>query len=130
AQYPQITPPTIQVDCNYPGANATVVAETIAAPIEQEVNGVEDMLYMASQSTNDGSYTLTVTFKNGVNLNMAQVLIQNRVNLALPRLPDVVKATGVTTRKRSADILLTISLNSPSGKYDQLYMSNYAVMHL
>jgi multidrug efflux pump len=130
AQYPQITPPTIQVDCVYPGASSQVVAESIAAPIEQEVNGVEDMLYMVSQCTNDGSYTLTVTFKNGVNLNMAQVLVQNRLNLALPRLPDVVKATGVTTRKRSPDILLTVSLNSPTGRYDQLYMSNYAVLHL
>jgi multidrug efflux pump len=130
AQYPQIAPPTIQIDCNYPGASSQVVAESIAAPIEQEVNGVEDMLYMASQCTSDGTYTLTVTFKNGVNLNMAQVLVQNRLNLAMPRLPDVVKATGVTTRKRSSDILLTVSLNSPTGRYDQLYLSNYAVLHL
>ena len=82
----------MQVDCNYPGADARVVAETIAAPIEQQVNGVEDMLYMSSQSTNDGSYTLTVTFKPGVDLNLAQVLVQNRVSLAMPQLPDVVRA--------------------------------------
>ncbi len=126
AQYPPIAPPTVQVDCNYPGASAEVVAQTVAAPIEQQVNGVEDMMYMASQSTSDGSYTLTVTFKPGVNLNVAQVLVQNRVNLALPQLPDVVRQTGVTTKKRSPDILLTVSLNSPHERYDQLYLSTYA----
>jgi multidrug efflux pump len=130
AQYPQITPPTIQVDCNYPGASAEVVAETVAAPIEQQVNGVEDMLYMSSACTNDGSYTLTVTFKLGVQLNFAQVLVQNRVNLALPNLPDVVKATGVITRKRSADILLVASIISPHGRYDQLYLSNFALTRI
>ncbi len=130
AQYPIITPPTVQVDCNYPGASAQVVAESVAAPIEQFVNGVEDMLYMSSQCTSDGSYTLTITFRLGKNLNLAQILVQNRLNLALPSLPDVVKQTGVTTRKRSPDMLLTVSLNSPSRKYDQLYLSNYAVMRL
>jgi len=130
AQYPQIAPPTVQVDCNYPGASAQVVAESLAAPIEQQVNGVEDMLYMNSQCTNDGSYTLTVTFKLGVDLNLAQVLVQNRVNLALPQLPDVVKQTGVTTRKRSPDILLVIALTSPNRKYDQLYLSNYALLQV
>src|SRR5882672_8803966 len=108
SQYPKVTPPTVQVDCNYPGASSRVVAETIAAPIEQQVNGVEDMLYMSSQSTSDGSYTLTVTFKPGINLNLAQVLVQNRINLALPLLPDVVKQAGVTTRKRTPDILQVI----------------------
>src|SRR6476660_5678607 len=87
------------------------------------------MMYMSSQSTNDGSYSLTVTFKTGVNLNLAQVLVQNRVNLAMPSLPEVVRQTGVTTKKRSPDILLTASLNSPDGTYDQLYLSNYALMH-
>lgn len=130
AQYPSIAPPTVQVDCNYPGASAKVVAQTIASPIEQQVNGVEDMLYMSSQSTNDGSYTLTVTFKPGVDLNLAQVLVQNRVSLALPQLPDVVRQTGVTIKKRSPDILLTVSLNSPDGRYDQLYLSNYAVLQI
>ena len=130
SQYPPVTPPTIQVDCNYPGASAQVVAEAIAAPVEQQVNGVEKMLYMTSQCTSDGSYTLTVTFDIGTDLNMAQVLVQNRVNLALPNLPDVVRATGVTTRKRSPEILMTVSLNSPSGKYDQLYLSNYALTRM
>jgi hydrophobe/amphiphile efflux-1 (HAE1) family protein len=130
SQYPQVTPPTIQVDCNYPGASSQVVAEAIAAPIEQQVNGVERMLYMTSQATSDGSYTLTVTFEIGTNLNLAQVLVQNRVNLALPNLPDVVRATGVTTRKRSPEMLITISVNSPDGRYNQLYLSNYAVTHL
>ncbi len=91
AQYPEITPPAVQVSCSYPGANATVVADTVAAPIEQQVNGVENMLYMSSICTNDGTYNLTVTFKLGVNLDMAQVLVQNRVAMAMPTLPDVVK---------------------------------------
>ncbi len=130
AQYPPIVPPTIQVQCNYPGASAQVVAESIAAPIEQYVNGVEEMLYMSSNCTNDGSYTLGVTFKPGVDLKFAQVLVQNKVNLALPSLPDVVKQTGVTTRKRSPDILLVVTLTSPNNRYDQLYLSNYAAIHI
>src|ERR671939_771167 len=130
AQYPDVTPPTVRVTANYPGADARVVADTVAAPIEQQVNGVEDMLYMVSQSNNDGSYTLTVTFKPGVNLNFAQVLVQNRVNLALPQLPDVVKQAGVTTRKRTPDILMVVGVYSPHGRYDQLYLSNYATIKL
>src|SRR4051812_34167722 len=130
AQYPPITPPSIIVSCNYPGASAQVVAETIAAPIEQQVNGVENMLYMSSNSTNDGGYTLTVTFKPGVNLNFAQVLVQNRVNLALPMLPEVVKQTGVITRKRSPDILLLVSMVSPDNSRDQLYLSNYTTLYI
>src|SRR6516225_2759199 len=130
AQYPQITPPSINVMCNYPGANAYVVADSVAAPIEQQVNGVEDMLYMVSQSNNDGSYNLTVTFKPGVNLNFAQVLVQNRINLALPLLPDVVKQAGVTTRKRNPDILQVIGIYSPRGRYDQLYLSNFATIRV
>lgn len=130
AQYPPIAPPTVEVACNYPGASAQTVAETVAAPIEQRVNGVEDMLYMNSSSTNDGSYALTVTFRPGIDLNLAQVRVQNRVSLALPTLPEAVRRTGVTTRKRSPDILLQISINSPDGRYDQLYLSNYAKLHL
>src|SRR5216117_4589285 len=110
AEYPEITPPNVQVTARYPGANAQVVADTVAAPIEQQVVGVEGMLYMSSQSNNDGSYTLDVTFKLGAEVNMAQVLVQNRVAIAEPTLPDVVKATGVVVRKRSPDILLGISL--------------------
>ncbi len=130
AQYPQITPPSIMVSCTYPGANAQVVADSIAAPIEQQVNGVEGMMYMVSQSNNDGSYALTVTFKPGVNLNFAQVLVQNRINLAVPLLPDVVKQAGVTTRKRNPDILQVIAIYSPNGRYDQLYLSNFATIKI
>jgi len=126
AMYPPISPPTVQVDCNYPGGSAEVVSETIATPIEQEVNGVEGMLYMSSQCTNDGSYSLTIAFEHGVNLNLAQVLVQNRVNLALPRLPEVIKQTGLRVRKKSPDILMTVNLYSPDQRYDSLYLSNYA----
>ena len=128
--FPQIAPPTVSVTCQYPGASAQVVAETIAAPIEQQVNGVENMMYMSSACTNDGNYTLTVTFKQGIDMNLAQVLVQNRVSLAVPLLPDVIKATGVTTKKRSPDILLAIGIYSPDGRYDQLYLSNYAHMRI
>src|SRR2546423_5054498 len=130
AQYPEIAPPTVQVNCMYPGASATVVADTVAAPIEQQVNGVENMLYMSSNSGNDGSYNLTVTFKLGTNLDMAQVLVQNRVSLAMPTLPDVVKATGVTTKKKSPNILLLVNLYSPNSSKDQLYISNYATIQV
>ena len=136
AEYPEITPPTVRVTANYPGANAQVVADTVAAPIEQQVNGVEEMMYMSSQSNNDGSYTLDVTFELGTDINMAQVLVQNRVAIAEPTLPDVVRTIGVTTKKRSPDILLGISLysedNPETGRpyYDSLYLSNYATIQL
>jgi multidrug efflux pump len=130
AQYPEITPPTVRVSCTYPGASAQVVADTVAAPIEQQVNGVEDMLFMSSQCSNDGTYSLTVTFKVGTNLNMAQVLVQNRVALAQPMLPDVVKQIGVTTKKRSPDLMLIVNLFSPDGRYDQLYLSNYTMIQI
>jgi multidrug efflux pump subunit AcrB len=136
AQYPQIAPPTVRVTANYPGANAQVVADTVAAPIEQQVNGVEGMLYMSSQSSNDGSYSLDVTFELGTDLNMAQVLVQNRVAVSQPTLPDVVKATGVTVKKRTPDILLVVNLYSEddpaTGKqaHTRLYMSNYATIQL
>jgi len=130
AMYPPIAPPTVMVTCQYPGASAEVVAQTVAAPIEQQVNGVENMMYMSSACTNDGNYTLTVTFKHGVDMNLAQVLVQNRVSLANPLLPDVIKATGVTTKKRSPDILLAIGIYSPTNRFDQLYLSNYAYLHV
>ena len=130
AMYPPISPPTIQVDCSYPGASAEIVSQTVATPIEQQVNGVENMLYMSSQCTNDGAYNLTVTFKHGVDLNMAQVLVQNRVSLAVPLLPDVIKQTGLTTRKKSPDILLALALVSPDSSYDQVYLSNYALLRV
>jgi multidrug efflux pump len=130
AQYPEITPPTVQVSCTYPGASSKVVADTVAAPIEQQVIGVENMRYMSAQSTNDGGYNLTVTFEVGTNLDMAQVLVQNRVNLALPSLPGEVKQTGVSVKKKSPSILLVVNLISPKGTYDQLYLSNYATINL
>ena len=130
AQYPEVTPPTVRVSCTYPGASAAVVADTVAAPIEQSVNGVEDMLYMSSSSSNDGTYQLTVTFKVGTDLNMAQVLVQNRVAQALPTLPDVVKQIGVTTQKRSPDLMMIINLICTNGRYDQLYLGNYALMQV
>src|SRR6202042_3447857 len=112
AEYPEIQPPTVRVTATYPGANAQIVADTVAAPIEQQIVGVENMLYMSSQSNNDGSYTLDVTFALGTDVNMAQVLVQNRVAIAQPTLPDVVKAVGVTTKKRSPDILFVINMYS------------------
>ncbi|MFN9642596.1 MAG: efflux RND transporter permease subunit [Pirellula sp.] len=130
AQYPEIAPPTVQVTCLYPGANANVVAQTVAAPIEQQVTGVEKMLYMSSQASNDGTYNLTVTFDVGTNLDMAQVLVQNRVNLALPSLPNEVKQTGVSVKKKSASILLVVNVVSPDKSRDQLYLSNYATIRL
>jgi len=130
AQYPEIAPPTISVSCVYPGASSAVVAETVASAIEQQITGVEGMLYMSSQSTGDGQYSLTVTFDVGVDLDMAQVLVQNRVNLALPALPDVVRQTGVVVRKKSPGILLVINLFSPDGSLDQLQLSNYATIRL
>jgi multidrug efflux pump len=130
AQYPDITPPTVEVSAIYPGANAQVVADTVAAPIEQQVNGVEGMLYMSSQCTNDGTYTLTVTFQNGVDLNMAQVLVQNRASLAQPILPDLVKRRGVTVKKKSPSVLMIVNLFSPDRSRDNLYLSNYATIQL
>ena len=130
AQYPEITPPTIEVSATYPGANSEVVADTVAAPIEQQISGVENMLYMASQSTNDGTYTLTITFKIGVDLNMAQVLVQNRVALAEPNLPELVKRRGVSVKKKSPGTLMIVNLFSPDASRDNLYLSNYATTQI
>ena len=130
AQYPQITPPAVTVSINYPGASAQIVADTVAAPIEQQVNGVEGMLYMSSQMGNDGSYTLTVTFDIGADLNTALVMVQNRVALAMPQLPNSVQNQGITIRKRTPDILMVANLFSPNHRYDDIYLSNFAMINL
>lgn len=129
-RYPNITPPTIQVTTVYPGANAQVVADTIAAPIEQQVNGVEDMLYMASSSSANGAYSLTITFNVGTDLDKAQVLVENRVALAEPQLPTEVRQQGITVKKQSTSILLVASLTSPDKTFDSLFLSNYANLQL
>ncbi|MGE3181239.1 MAG: efflux RND transporter permease subunit [Phycisphaerae bacterium] len=130
AQYPEITPPTILVTAFYPGADAKVVAETVAQPIEQEVNGVEDMLYMSSVCAADGSYQLTVTFAVGTNLDDANVLVQNRVATAISSLPEEVQRLGVTTKKQSSSMIMVLTLISPNGEYDDLYLSNYAKLNM
>src|SRR5271163_988791 len=130
AQYPDVVPPTVQVTTRYPGASAKTVVDTVALPIEQQVNGVEDMLYMQSYSAADGTYSLTVTFKIGTDLNFAQVLVQNRVSSALSQLPQAVQNQGVTVQKKSTSILLFVTLTSPDAKYDSLYLSNYATINL
>ena len=125
-QYPEIAPPTVVVRASYPGADADTVAATVATPLEQEVNGVEGMLYMSSYSTSDGSMSLTITFALGTDLDLAQVLVQNRVAIALPRLPEEAQRLGVTTAKSSPDLMMVVHMLSPDGTYDQLYVSNYA----
>src|SRR5437660_5384220 len=140
AQYPEVAPPTITVTANYPGANAKVVADTVATPIEQEINGVENMIYMSARCTNDGQMLLDVTFKLGTNLDMAQVLVQNRVKIAEAKLPEDVKRQGVNTKKKSPSILMCINLISEKEtdpktgkerfKYDQLHLSNYATIQV
>src|SRR6187551_1636704 len=130
AQYPDVVPPTIVVRASYPGAPPEVIADTVATPIEQEVNGVEDMLYMSSQSTTDGQMALTITFKLGTDLNQAQVLVQNRVAVAEPRLPEDVRRIGVTTVKSSPDLLMVVHLLSPQHRYDQLYIGNYGLIRV
>ena len=130
AQYPEIAPPTVVVRAVYPGANPKVLAETVATPIEQEVNGVQDMLYMSSTSTSDGVMNLTITFKLGTDLNTAQVLVQNRVAIALPKLPEEVRRLGVTTTKKSTDLTMVTHLVSPDGSRDELYLGNYAFLQV
>src|ERR1700757_3506693 len=130
AQYPDVVPPTVQVTTRYPGASAKTVVDTVALPIEQQVNGVEDMLYMQSYSGADGTYTLTVTFKIGTDLNFAQVLVQNRVSSALAQLPQAVQNQGVTVQKKSTAVLLFVTLTSPNATYDSLFLSNYATISI
>ncbi len=129
-RYPNITPPTIQVTASYPGANARIVSETVASVVEQQINGVENMLYMSSTSSSNGSYSLTITFEVGTNLDQAQVLVQNRVSLAEPLLPSEVRQQGLSVKKQSTNILLVASLTSPDGTFDSLFLSNYANLRL
>jgi hydrophobe/amphiphile efflux-1 (HAE1) family protein len=130
AQYPDIVPPTVQVSASFPGANAQTVADTVAAPMEQEINGVENMLYMSSQCSSDGQLRMTVTFKLGTNLDVAQVQVQNRIAVAEPKLPEEVRRLGVTVRKSSPDFTIVVQLYSPDGRYDPLYVSNYALLQV
>jgi multidrug efflux pump len=130
SEYPEVVPPTVVVRAQYPGANPSVIAETVAAPIEQEINGVEGMQYMTSDSTSDGAMTLTITFRIGTDLDNAQVQVQNRVAQALPRVPEEVQRFGVTTRKSSPDLTMVVHLVSPDGKYDEQYLRNYALLQI
>ena len=130
SEYPEVVPPTVVVHASYPGANPKVIAETVATPLEEQINGVEGMLYSSSQSTSDGAITLTVTFALGTDLNTAQVDVQNRVAQALPKLPEEVQRLGVTTQKSSPDLTMVVHLTSPDQRYDMLYLSNYARLHV
>ena len=130
SEYPEVIPPSVIVKAQYPGANPQTIAETVATPIEEQINGVEGMLYMSSQATSDGLMTLTVTFKLGISADQAQQLVQNRVNQALPRLPDVVQRLGVTTTKSSPNLTMVVHLVSPNDRYDMAYLRNYAVLNV
>ena len=130
AQYPEIAPPTIVVTASYPGAAAAVVSDTVATPLEEQINGVENMLYMVSQATGDGNVSVTITFALGTNLDTAQVLVQNRVGIALPRLPSEVQHIGVTVKKNSPDMLMVVHMSSPDNSRDILYISNYATLQV
>src|ERR1700716_1468542 len=130
SEYPEVVPPTVVVRTSYPGANPTVIAETVASPLEQQINGVEGMLYMFSQATADGVMTLTITFGLGTDLDKAQVQVQNRVSQALPRLPQEVQRIGVTTEKTSPDLLMVVHLESPDNRYDMLYLANLAILQV
>lgn len=129
-EYPEVVPPTVVVNATYPGANPKVIADTVASPLEQAIKGTEDMLYMSSQATSDGRMTLTITFAIGADVDKAQTLIQNRVDRALPRLPEVVQRLGVVTQKSSPDLTMVVHLTSPNNQYDMLYLSNYARLNV
>src|SRR6201995_3363936 len=130
SEYPDVVPPSVVVRANYPGASPEVIAETVATPIEEQINGVEGMLYMGSQATTDGLLTLTVTFKLGTDPDKAQQLVQNRVSQAEPRLPEEVRRLGITTVKSSPDLTMVVHLLSPSGRYDMTYLRNYSVLNV
>jgi multidrug efflux pump len=130
SEYPDVVPPSIVVRAQYPGANPKVIAETVAAPLEEQINGVENMLYMSSQNTSDGALMLTVTFAIGTNVEQAETQVQNRVQRALPRLPEEVRQIGVTTVKSSPNLTMVVHLNSPDGRYDDLYLRNYATLNI
>ncbi len=130
AQFPQIVPPTVEVTATYPGANAEMVAESLAAPIEQELSGAKNLLYYQSQCANDGKLLMTVTFEIGSDLDLAAVEVQNRLKKAEPRLPEEAKRQGITVTKKSTDILLMVTLESDDPRYDELYLSNYATINL
>src|SRR3954463_14674676 len=130
SEYPEVVPPSVVVRAQYPGANPKVIAETVATPLEQEINGVENMLYMSSQNTSDGALQLTVTFKIGTDVEQAETQVQNRIQRALPRLPDEVRQIGVTAAKSSPNITMVVHLLSPDGRYDDLYLRNYATLNV
>jgi len=130
SEYPNVVPPSVVVSAQYPGANPKVIAETVAAPLEEQINGVEHMIYMSSQSTSDGALKLTVTFAIGTNVQQAETEVQNRVQRALPRLPEEVRQIGVTTVKTSPNLTMVVHLVSPDSSYDELYLRNYAVLNV
>src|SRR6201996_2717283 len=130
SEYPEVVPPTVVVRAQYPGANPKTIAETVASPLEQSINGVEDSLYMFSQATPDGVMNLTITFKLGTDVDKAQVQVQNRVAQALPKLPEEVRNLGVTTTKQSSDLTMVVHLFSPTNRYDEIYLRNYATLQV
>jgi len=130
SEYPEVVPPSVVVTALFPGANPETIADTVATPLEEQINGTENMLYMSSSAASDGTLTLTTTFKLGTDPDLATQLVQNRVNQALPRLPDVTRNLGVTTVKSSPDLTMVVHLRSPTGRYDMLYLRNYAVLNV
>jgi len=130
SEYPEVTPPQIVVRAQFPGANPRVIAETVASPLEEQINGIDNMLYLSSQATSDGVMTLTVTFKIGTDPDVAETAVQNRINRALPRLPDIVRQIGLTTEKSAPNLTMVVHLVSPDNRYDALYLRNYAVLNV